>query len=171
MNDMFDTKRKNFPEDIPKDMLEYTFCGAYRNVDFSGYESPIQVFEKDLGVKVTQEIEHTVFRKVLMLGVEIDKDGLMRALEYDRNQYAEGYYQGYRAGVESAQKKWISVEERLPDEGVKVLTLDRYGHVQDRFLYAFQDGPIVFRPDGMFPKKHVTHWMPMPESPNDNGRD
>lgn len=73
--------------------------------------------------------------------------------------------------LEAAHPKWISVDERLPDEGVKVLTLDRYGHVQDRFLYAFQGGPIVFRPDGMFPKKHVTHWMPMLEPPNDNGRD
>ena len=103
MDDKFEMKRKNFPEDIPEDMLEFTFCGAYRNVDFSGYESPIQVFENDLGTKITQEIEHAVFRKVMKLGVSIDKDKLMRALEYDRNQYAEGYNQGYRAGLEAAR--------------------------------------------------------------------
>ena len=66
--------------------------------------------------------------------------------------------------LEAAQK-WISVEERLPDVGVKVLTLDRHGHVQDRALYVFLDGTLAFRPDGMIPKKHVTHWMPFPEPP------
>lgn len=92
--------------------------------------------------------------------VEKDAHGYILQLENHIGELTEKVAQ-----LEAAQPKWISVEERLPDEGVKVLTLDRYGHVQDRFLYAFQGGPIVFRPDGMFPKKHVTHWMPMLELP------
>lgn len=60
---------------------------------------------------------------------------------------------------------WISVEERLPEAGERVLTLDTYGHMRDRSLYCFVDGHIVFTPDGLVPRKHITHWQPLPEPP------
>ena len=61
-------------------------------------------------------------------------------------------------------QKWIPVTE-LPDVGVKVLTLDKGGHVRDRELYQFSDGLKLFRPDGMLPGKDITHWRPMLQGP------
>lgn len=65
--------------------------------------------------------------------------------------------------------EWISVEERLPEIGVPVLTLDKYGHMRDRKLYRFINGFVSFTPDGLVPGKHITHWMPMPEPPEVSG--
>ena len=60
---------------------------------------------------------------------------------------------------------WISVKDRLPTEGERVLTLDKWGHISDRTLERFRDGTILFRPDGLSPQKDITHWMPLPEPP------
>jgi len=63
--------------------------------------------------------------------------------------------------------EWISVKDRLPDAGIRVLTLDKWGGIRDRELYAFTSGPLVFRPDGLHLGKDVTHWMPLPEPPEE----
>lgn len=60
---------------------------------------------------------------------------------------------------------WVSVEDGLPDYGVLVLTYSKFNHMSDRKLYRFNDGTIVFRPDGMKPGIDITHWMPLPDEP------
>lgn len=60
--------------------------------------------------------------------------------------------------------KWISVKERLPEKGEVVLTRDRYGHLRDRTLKQLGN-TMLFTPDGLEPKRHITHWMPLPEPP------
>lgn len=59
----------------------------------------------------------------------------------------------------------VSVGDGLPDCGVRVLTYSKFKHMSDRKLYRFNDGTIVFRPDGMKPGIDITHWMPMPDEP------
>ena len=61
--------------------------------------------------------------------------------------------------------EWISVKDGLPEIGLRVLTLDKWGHIHDRSLYRFNSGFLSFRPDGLKPGADVTHWMPMPELP------
>ncbi len=66
--------------------------------------------------------------------------------------------------------EWISVEERLPDEGVRVLVCNIYGgslpnqgdtgYVVDHGV--MEDGEWCIQDDLFF---HVTHWMPLPEPP------
>ena len=67
------------------------------------------------------------------------------------------------------ENKWISVNDELPDVGVKVLTLSKFDHVRDRTLYNFRDGELVFRPDGLKPGKDITHWQPLPKPPKECG--
>lgn len=66
--------------------------------------------------------------------------------------------------LEARAPRWISVKERLPEEGVLVLTRDRYGNIRNRSLFVFSDETKAFRPDGLLPDKHITHWMPLPEA-------
>ena len=73
----------------------------------------------------------------------------------------------YINDLEARAPRWISVNERLPEEGVWVLTWDRYGNIRNRSLFVFSDETKIFRPDGLFPGKHITHWMPMPEAPEE----
>ena len=60
--------------------------------------------------------------------------------------------------------EWISVKERLPEEGEVILTRDKYGHLRDRTLKRVGK-TMLFTPDGMEPIRHITHWMPLPEPP------
>ncbi|MBR2783031.1 MAG: DUF551 domain-containing protein [Firmicutes bacterium] len=63
--------------------------------------------------------------------------------------------------------EWISVKDRLPQVGEKVLTLSKFGHIFDRALQEFSGGIKLFSPDGLKPGRDVTHWMPLPEPPEE----
>lgn len=79
-------------------------------------------------------------------------------------------------GVEIDQfNKWIPVTERLPDEaGTPVLVSATNCYDQTHIVKAFldYDAPDFFRTnekeyDGTWGAWEVTHWMPLPEPPED----
>lgn len=59
--------------------------------------------------------------------------------------------------------RWIPVTDRLPEIGVRVLTLDKRGHIRDRILRSYTNGEPYFYPDGLEPGRDVRAWMPVPE--------
>ena len=54
------------------------------------YESPIQVIAHDIGI----QIENGIYKAVQNYGISVDKDELIKALKYDREQYDQGYAKG-----------------------------------------------------------------------------
>jgi DNA-directed RNA polymerase subunit RPC12/RpoP len=69
------------------------------------WESPIHIFEQQLQASLENEIL-TAVRKV---HVEVDKEELLRALQYDRDQYDRGYEDGKRDSV--VQARWDRRDE------------------------------------------------------------
>ncbi len=68
----------------------------------------------------------------------------------------------------NAQKGWISVEDRLPEEGVEVMAKidDSDGCRNEQSLT--RQGTLWFFPDmSMYVYYTPTHWMPLPEPPVD----
>lgn len=66
------------------------------------------------------------------------------------------------------KQRWIPVTERMPELEVPVLVLDRRGNMIVRTLRRLvSDKDAVFRPDGLAPRKNITHWMPLPEAPEE----
>ena len=66
--------------------------------------------------------------------------------------------------------QWISVNERLPEEGVKVLTIDntaKFNPYKVDYLvhFPYEKPPFIWacRLEDEYEK--VTHWMPLPEGP------
>lgn len=53
------------------------------------YESPIKLIE-DMTKRFQLSVEDNVYHSVLNIGVNVDKAELIRALEYDRDQYYHG---------------------------------------------------------------------------------
>ena len=51
------------------------------------YKSPIEIIYSGLQT----QLEGEVMRAVQSVGVNVDKDELLKALEYDRQQYEKGY--------------------------------------------------------------------------------
>lgn len=61
-----------------------------------GYDSPIQVIMDEMKI----EHENGVFRAIQNYGVFVDKEELIKALEYDRGQYHKGYIDGIKKFAE-----------------------------------------------------------------------
>ena len=98
------------------------------------------------------------------------KDAL-EALEDNRFQYETGFVKGF----ESAQPKWISVEERLPSgsNGMDFCVLV-LAYTQEQCITAgWNNGGTwyLINWDNDFISKHsaefVTHWMPLPSGPKE----
>lgn len=58
------------------------------------YKSPIETIYGEFETQMVQEEEKMVIKAVRKVGVNVDKDELISALRYDRNQYTKGYEDG-----------------------------------------------------------------------------
>lgn len=78
-------------------------------MDFN-YKSPITKIEQEIASQIVETEEGKLMYEVQKaIGYSIEKEELIKALQYDRGQYEKGYNDGYNAN------KWIPVSERLPE--------------------------------------------------------
>lgn len=61
------------------------------------WNSPIRLNCEKFGIAAAKAFDDMVFRAVEEVGIEVDRDELIKALAYDRGQYEKGYGDGYRA--------------------------------------------------------------------------
>ncbi len=81
------------------------------------YESPINVA---MG-KMQMQVEGETYRVVQEIGVNVDKEELLKALQYDRGQYDKGYKDGIKGFAERIKQ---------------YLLLDNYGETS---VVSFED--------------------------------
>jgi len=60
---------------------------AFRPIPDIGYESPITMMASQMETK----IENDTMSVIQQYGIDVDKDELIKALNYDRQQYEKGY--------------------------------------------------------------------------------
>ena len=75
---------------------------------------------------------------------------------------------GYQAGFEAAQPKWISVKDRLPEPGMGKLLVfvqHEHGNIVDMARYLGSVGWDLV--SWKLWDNCVTHWMPLPEPPKE----
>ena len=116
------------------------------------YKSPIQMIVDKIQTQMIQQEEDQLLTQVQQsLGFNVDKNELLRALNYDRDQYEKGYRDG------QSDARWIRVNEKLPKEGEEVLVsgYDTYGK---RVIIAKYQGEQYGFTCGL-----VSAWMPLPE--------
>ena len=58
------------------------------------YKSPIEKIYGEIQTQIEQEDEKMVMKAVRKVGINVDKESLIKALQYDRNQYTKGYEDG-----------------------------------------------------------------------------
>ncbi len=81
------------------------------------YESPINLFVSDIATSIDKRIEEVTVNAIQNLGIDINKDELIKALDYDRQQYAKGYKDGLNDATarfiegERYESKWIPVSD------------------------------------------------------------
>lgn len=65
---------------------------SYRGSDV--YKSPIEIISSEIKMEIIKQQENEIYKAVLNCGIKVDKDELIKALNYDRNQYEKGYQDG-----------------------------------------------------------------------------
>lgn len=55
------------------------------------YKSPIDLLCYDMRMQFEQKTENMIMEAVRKVGVNVDKEELLKALQYDREQYEKGY--------------------------------------------------------------------------------
>lgn len=63
-------------------------------VDWSNYESPVELIVREQ----EKQFEKDVLKVIASYNITVDSDELVKALQYDRNQYEKGYKAGYEKG-------------------------------------------------------------------------
>ena len=72
--------------------------------DMSGYDSPIRMIVGEMETKMEADTMSVIQR----YGIDVDKEELIKALNYDREQYDKGFREGYNKGYEQAIEFVIS---------------------------------------------------------------
>ena len=62
------------------------------------YESPIKIITG----KMQTQIDGDIYRAVQNVGINVDREELLKALEYDRGQYEKGFDDGFAQALEIA---------------------------------------------------------------------
>lgn len=58
------------------------------------YKSPIELLVTDIQHQIVKQQDEEIYKAVLHYVPNVDKEELIRALNYDRNQYNNGYMDG-----------------------------------------------------------------------------
>lgn len=74
------------------------------------YESPIEIITKEMSL----HFDDNIYRAVQEYGIEVDKDELIKALRYDRDQYDKGYRDGINKFTEKLME--LYVDELITDD-------------------------------------------------------
>lgn len=124
------------------------------------YESPITQYIGQMQAKMESELLYKVEQAV---GYYIDKDELIKALSYDREQYEKGYNEGLIAD------KWISIKDRLPESGQNVLIFYPKWDGDEIQVAKLDEDRLMFDICGEFNigVGVVTHWQPLPRMPRE----
>ena len=111
-----------------------------------------------------KDIIETIQRLVLKLN---EANKAYEASEVDSGFEAlTAYHHGRQDGFESAQPKWISVEERYPADDQCVMYVDD-GEVDFRIVRGWALRELCEFPEHREVHR-ITHWMPVPEPPEED---
>ena len=101
------------------------------------YSSPITLME-DIVRQKTTEVENGIVTEIqIRYGVDVNKEELVKALQYDRNQYEAGYRDGtkaldkIRAEIEALPKTypfinhWVYTDDYVKEDDVLEI-IDKY---------------------------------------------
>ena len=88
------------------------------------YISPIEIAIRDVQADIERQTEDLVFSTIRKCDVKVDKEELVKALNYDRAQYTKGYNDGIVKAIQiinecvyDITKMLNKMKEELNEEG------------------------------------------------------
>lgn len=95
------------------------------------YKPPIEILEKQLNNNYSKQLvdnyENKICKRIeYVMNVKINKEELIKALEYDRESYNNGYKDGYKEGALDAVKTFIELCNSMIESLIetKILSID-----------------------------------------------
>ena len=88
------------------------------------YVSPITVELRQIQRNFNRKLDTLILNEIRKYDVEVDKDELVKALKYDRNQYEKGYADGKK---ETAREILHKTKEYIENSVGGYLLIDRKG--------------------------------------------
>ncbi len=104
-----------------------------------GYQSPISQIYKDVEYKFKEDMENKIMEAVHHFGISVDKEELIKALQYDRNQYDKGYSDGRASIIEEFEKLKAEIKQQ-GSVHVKYRRTEDIDHLVDSIVYQCKDG-------------------------------
>lgn len=88
------------------------------------YESPINQLVSDISTQMIKKQEdHLMYEVRQSIGYDIDKDELLKALQYDRNQYNKGYNEGIFDYIEAiTDTEFLKLNYGIADIDIHFIT-------------------------------------------------
>ena len=83
----------------------FTAKDFYKKVAEMTYQSPIEVTMSQMRFEQEKRLEGEVFKAIQDIGVTVDKDELIKALQYDRDQYCRGFIDGYTGDIDKMRQE------------------------------------------------------------------
>lgn len=68
------------------------------------YNSPIEIITTEITRQINKQTEEEAYKAVQKIGININKNELIKALTYDREQYHRGYVDGFKDGMKGAEE-------------------------------------------------------------------
>lgn len=104
---------------------------CFRHLSAMSYKSPIETISQGFRV----QMDNDIMKAIHSYGINVDRDELIKALQYDRNQYEEGFIAGCKLNTdvikrEVAREICCEIEEEI------VAALES----NYRFLADYDDG-------------------------------
>ena len=98
---------------------------CYEKLSEMSYQSPIEVMIGQMRFEQEKRVEGEVFKATQEVGVTVDKDELIKALRYDRDQYRKGFVDGCRADTDKLCQEVKAdtvrkMQERLKAESITI---------------------------------------------------
>lgn len=78
-----------------------------KNILVQQYESPIEIWTNDFMTNLENDIEKKVMKCIWKYDIKVDKNELIKALNYDRQQFEKGYDAGYQDGFEKGKEYYL----------------------------------------------------------------
>lgn len=124
------------PYAIHKDPQETTSIGYDVILGFeqnNKYQSPIEIKCVNEAKMISEHIENKIYNEIVhQFGVFVDKDELVKALNYDRGQYQKGWIDGYNEAIKKEIKTNFDRITSSVESFVKWV-LDNYHSVPEHF--------------------------------------
>lgn len=116
--------------------------------------------------KILFNIRECVYGVCLYECPYCDSDDCMEELLKDALALIE-HLESERDAALAKVPKWISIQERLPQDGQKIVMInEKYPSITLQGIYKADKTPDTIRVLG-FGIGKVTHWMPLPEPPKE----